>query len=127
MSLKNVLTDDEVAALKQSIGESLNISFGAVTEAKAEKFWRTINGQKMQFLGTPDDGKPDQIVRGGNANLKAAMGATTSVLKSIVDKVKKAKSLLGKAKDGVKDSAAGVKRAARDAMDAIAAITGDTF
>lgn len=126
MSLKNVLTEQEVAALKQSIAEDLGLNFGELTEAKAKTFWRTVMGQKMQFGGTPDDGKPDTWLKGGNANLRAAMGGAEGVLKDIVSKVKKAKAGLKKAGAGLKDNKDKVKRMAKSAIDTIAALAGDT-
>lgn len=126
MTLRSVLTEDEVAALKQSVAEDLGVNFGELTEAKAKTFWRTIRGQKMQFKGTPDDGKPDELVRGGSDQLRAAMGSTAGVLKGLVRKVKGAKAALKKAGAGIKDTKAAVKRAAKDAIDTIAALAGDT-
>lgn len=127
MALTNVLTEDEVAALKQSVAEDLGINFGPLTESKAKTFWRTIQGQKMQFSGTPDDGKADTLLKGGNINLRAAMGGAEGVLKSIVDKVKQAKAGLKKAGSGIKDNAAKVKSLAKGAIDTIAALAGDDF
>lgn len=124
MSIKNVLNESEVAALKQSVAQDLGIDLGELTEAKAKTFWRTIRGQKMQFKGTPDDGKPDELVKGGSMSLRAAMGGTTGVLKGIVDKVKAAKSALKKAGSGLKDNKAQVKKFAKDAIDTITALSG---
>lgn len=127
MSLKSVLTESEVAALKHSVAADLGVSFGELTEAKAKTFWRTVMGQKMQFRGEPDDGKPDELVRGGNVNLRAAMGGTAGVLKGIVKKVKDAKKTLSKAGAGLKDKKAQVKSLAKSAIDTIAALAGDTI
>ena len=127
MSLKNVLTEEEVAALKQSVAEDLGLDFGELTENKAKTFWRTVRGQKMQFRGIPDDGKPDELVRGGHDKLRAAMGSTAGVLKGLVNRVKSAKKALSKAGKGIRDTKAKVKRAAKQAGDAIAALAGDDF
>lgn len=124
MSLKNVLTESEIAALKQSVAQDLRIDLGGLNEAKAKTFWRTVRGQKMQFKGIPDDGKPDELMKGGNLNLRAAMGGTAGVLKGLVDKVKSAKRSLQKAGAGIKDNKAQIKKFAKDAIDTITSLSG---
>ena len=130
MNLDNVLNESEVAALKQSIAEDLGIKMN-LDEAKAQEFWRTVRGQKIGFFGTPDDGKPDTIIKGGSKQIRMALGGKLKALKGLTDKVKKAKSAyksgkekISKKLDKLGKAGQSAKKAALTALDQIAALSG---
>lgn len=130
MSLKDVLTESEVSALKQSIAEDLNVSLN-LDEAKVQDFWRTVRGQKIQFRGTPDDGKPDTIIKGGSRQIRMALSGQMKALKNLTNKVKKAKDTYRSAKKSIGDKLSKLgkageraKKAALTALDSMAAMSG---
>ena len=132
-TLNNLLTEGEIAVLKQSIAEDLGIKLD-LNEAKAIEFWRTIAGQKMQFKGVPDDNKPDELVKGGSPQLRMILKGKLKALKDITDKVKQAKGALGRARDALGGKIAKIKKAGRDAkkagasaLDQLATWAGDTI
>jgi hypothetical protein len=130
--MKNLLTEAEVAVLKQSIAEELGIKMN-LDEAKATEFWRTIRGQKMQFKGIPDDNKPDTLLKGGSKHIRMAIAGQKDALKKITDKVKNAKAKIKGAKNKLSSKLnrlgkAGkeAKKLAMDVIDQIAVLAGDT-
>ena len=130
MSLNHVLTESEVSALKQSIMEDLNIGLH-LNEAKAKDFWRTVRGQKIQFRGIPDDGKPDTIIKGGSRQIRMALQGQAKALKKLTDKVKNARSTYKNAKKSIGNKLSRLGKAGRDAkkaaltaLDSMAAMSG---
>jgi len=130
MSLKGLLTEEEVSALKQSIAEDLGIVMN-LDEAKAKEFWRTVRGQKVGFYGVPDDGKPDSIIKGGSRQIRLALQGKKKILKGLTDKVKNAKKAVGDARNKISTALSGLGRAgqrakkiAMTALDNISAMSG---
>ena len=130
MSLKGLLTEQEVCALKQSVNESLGINL-QLDEAKEQEFWRTVRGQKIGFFGIPDDGKPDKVIKGGSKQVRLALGGKKEILKKITDKVKNAKKAVGKARNKISTALSGLgkagakaKKIAMTALDDISAMSG---
>lgn len=130
MSLKGLLTEEEVNALKSSIAEDLGIVMN-IDEAKKQEFWRTVRGQRVGFYGIPDDGKPDSIIKGGSRQIRLALQGKKKALKGLTDKVKNAKKAVGKARTKIGNALSGLgkagqraKKIAMTALDDISAMSG---
>ena len=133
MNMDHILNEEEVAVLKESIAQDLGVSL-LLDEAKVKTFWRTIRGQKMQFRGIPDDGKPDTLLKGGSKHIRMAIAGQKGALKKLTDKVKNAKAKIKGAKNTLsrklnKLGKAGrdAKKVAMDVIDQVAKFAGDTI
>lgn len=131
--MKNLLSESEIAVLKQSIAEDLGIKV-KLDESKAKEFWRTIRGQRMQFKGIPDDGKPDTLLKGGSKHIRMAIAGQKDALKKITDKVKNAKAQIKGAKSRLSSKLSKLgkagkeaKKVALDVIDQVAKFAGDTI
>ena len=131
--MKNLLSESEIAVLKQSIAEDLGIKV-KLDENKAKEFWRTIRGQRMQFKGIPDDGKPDTLLKGGSKHIRMAIAGQKDALKKITDKVKNAKAQIKGAKSRLSSKLSKLgkagkeaKKVALDVIDQVAKFAGDTI